>query len=66
MAADALIGLWKHWSSLRSYDERARRAYVFTTARRKLLHKAPRQRRRQQQIAPLGWSTRHATGSGFA
>jgi len=57
MAADALIELWKHWSSLRSYDERALRAYVFTTARRKLLHGAPRQRRQRQQTVPLGWGT---------
>ena len=57
VAADALIELWKHWSGLRSHDERALRAYVFTTARRKVRYVAPRQRRQRPQSVPLGWGT---------
>ena len=57
VAADALIELWKHWSGLRSHDERALRAYVFKTARRKARYVAPRQRHQRQHTVPLGWGT---------
>src|SRR2546428_10829893 len=57
VAEYALVELWEKWNRLRSHDERALRAYVFTTARRKLLHVAPRQRSRREQTVPLGWGT---------
>ena len=57
VAADALFTLWSHWPSLRARDDRTLRAYAFTTARRRLLHVAPRQRRQRQQTVPLGWGT---------
>src|ERR1700682_5199473 len=57
VAADALFALWSHWRGLRARDDRTLRAYAFTTARRRLLHMAPRQRRQRQQTVLLGWGT---------
>ena len=57
VAADALFTLWSHWPGLRARDDRTLRAYAFTTARRRLLRVAPRQRRQRQQTVPLGWGT---------
>ncbi len=57
VAADALIVLWRNWLRLRTHDDRTLQAYVFQVARRRLLHVAPRLRRRQQQTVPLGSGT---------
>lgn len=57
VAEYALVVLWETWSRLRTHDEQALRAYVFTTARRKLQRVAPRQRREREQTVPLGWGT---------
>ena len=57
VAADTLFTLWSHWPGLRARDDRTLRAYAFTTARRRLLHVAPRQRRQRQQAVPFGWGT---------
>jgi RNA polymerase sigma factor (sigma-70 family) len=57
VAGDALFDLSRAWSRLRSHDERVLRAYVFKTARRKMLHAAPKRRRQKQQNVPLGWGT---------
>jgi RNA polymerase sigma factor (sigma-70 family) len=57
LAEYALVVLWEKWNGLRTHDERALRAYVFTTARRKLGHVAPRRRREREQTVPLGWGT---------
>ncbi len=57
VAADALIVLWRNWLRLRAHDDRTLQAYVLQVARRRLLHVAPRLRRRQQQTVPLGSGT---------